>query len=44
MNILQTVVTKKFVFDEDKIRVALEIKKQNPKKRNRFQDRIEEAM
>lgn len=44
MNILQTVITKKFVFDDDKIRAELEKKKEQPKKRSKFQQRLEEAM
>jgi YidC/Oxa1 family membrane protein insertase len=43
-NISQTILTKKFVFDEEKIRAELEIKKQKPKKRGKFQSRLEEAM
>lgn len=44
INILQTVITKKFVFDEDKIRSELELKKDKPKKKNSFSKRLEEAM
>jgi len=43
-NILQTVITKKFVFDEDKIRAELQKEKAKPKKKGGFQSRIEEAM
>jgi YidC/Oxa1 family membrane protein insertase len=44
INIIQTVVTKKFVFDEEKIRAELELKKDKPKKKNTFSQRLEEAM
>ena len=44
INILQTVVTKKFVFDEEKIRAELEVQKAKPKKKGGFQARLEEAM
>jgi len=44
-NILQTVITKKFVFDDDKIRAELELEKAKPKKKKGgFQQRLEEAM
>ncbi len=44
-NILQTVITKKFVFDDDKIRAELEVEKAKPKKKKSgFQERLEEAM
>ena len=44
-NIMQTVITKKFVFDEDKIRAELEVEKAKPKKKkSSFQERLEEAM
>lgn len=44
ISVMQTIVTKKFVFDDDKIRAELEIKKQKPKKRSKFQERLEQAM
>ena len=44
INIAQTVITKKFVFDEEKIRKELEVEKQKPKKKGGFQSRLEEAM
>ncbi len=44
MNILQTIISKKFIFDDDKIREELEIKKKKPKKKGGFQARLEEAM
>ena len=44
-NIMQTVITKKFVFNEDKIRAELEVEKAKPKKKkSSFQERLEEAM
>jgi YidC/Oxa1 family membrane protein insertase len=44
MNIMQTVVTKNFIFDDDKIRAELEKQKEKPKKRSKFQQRLEDAM
>ena len=44
INIAQTIITKKFVFDEAKIRDELELKKDKPKKKNSFSKRIEDAM
>lgn len=44
INILQTVVTKRFVFNEDKIRAELLKEKAKPKKKSKFQERLEEAM
>lgn len=44
MNITQTVVTKKFVFDEDIIRQQLLAEKAKPKKKSGFGARLEEAM
>lgn len=44
-NIMQTVITKKFVFDEEKIKAELEVEKAKPKKKKgNFQARLEEAM
>jgi len=44
-NIMQTVITKKFVFDEEKIKAELEVEKAKPKKKKSgFQERLEEAM
>lgn len=43
-NIMQTVVTKKYVFDESKIRAELMREKAKPKKKSTFQERLEEAM
>jgi len=44
INIVQTIVTKRFIFDDDKIRAELELKKDKPKKKNSFSKRMEEAM
>lgn len=44
INILQTIVTKRFVFDEEKIRTQLLKEKAKPKKKSKFQERLEEAM
>ena len=44
INILQTIITKKFVFDEEKIRKELEVQKSKPKKKGGFQARLEDAM
>lgn len=44
INIAQTIITKRFVFDDDKLREELEIKKAKPKKQGGFQSRLEEAM
>jgi len=46
INIVQTIGTKKFVFDDEKILAELEEKKKNtkPKKKSGFQARLEEAM
>jgi len=46
-NIMQTVITKKFIFDDDKIAKELELEKakpKKPKKKGGFQQRLEEAM
>ena len=44
INIGQTLVTKHFILDEKKIREQLEIQKSKPKKKGRFQQRLEDAM
>lgn len=44
INIIQTIVTKKYVFDESKIRAQLLKQKEKPKKKSGFQARLEEAM
>lgn len=43
-NIAQTVITKRFVFDDEKILAELNKQKSKPKKKGRFQERLEEAM
>lgn len=43
-NIAQTVITKKFVFDNDKILAELHAEKAKPKKKGGFQAKLEEAM
>jgi YidC/Oxa1 family membrane protein insertase len=42
--ILQTIITKRFVIDEDKIRMNLEMQKDKPKKKSKFTQRLEDAM
>ncbi len=42
--ILQTIITKRFILDEDKIREKLEFKKSKPKKKSKFAQKLEEAM
>jgi YidC/Oxa1 family membrane protein insertase len=44
INVGQTIITKNFVFDKEKIREGLEIKKSNPKKKSKFQQKLEDAM
>ena len=44
INIAQTIITKRFVFDDDKIRAELELKKDKPKRKNSFSQRLEAAM
>lgn len=44
INITQTVVTKNFVIDQDKIRAQLEENKKKPKKKGGFQDRLQAAL
>ena len=44
INILQTVVTKNYIFDEAKIRSELLKQKDKPKKKGGFASRLEEAM
>ena len=43
-NIAQTVITKKFVFNDEKIRTELMAAKAKPKKKGGFQAKLEEAM
>jgi len=42
--IAQTIITKNFVFDNDKILAELNIQKAKPKKKNSFQQKLAEAM
>jgi YidC/Oxa1 family membrane protein insertase len=44
INIIQTIVTKKYIFDETKIREELLKEKGKPKKKSGFAARLEEAM
>jgi YidC/Oxa1 family membrane protein insertase len=44
INIAQTIITKKYVFDDEKIRKELMKNKEKPKKKGGFQTRLEEAM
>jgi len=44
INIAQTVITKQFVFKDEKLQAELKAKKAKPKKVNKFQQRMEEAM
>ncbi len=44
INITQTVVTKKFVFSDEKLQAELKLKKAKPKKKGGFQQRMEEAL
>ncbi|MGA0256722.1 MAG: membrane protein insertase YidC [Saprospiraceae bacterium] len=43
-NVGQTIVTKKFIFDEDEIRTKLLKEKEKPKKKGGFQAKLEEAL
>jgi len=43
-NIAQTIITKKFVFKDEKLRAELDANKNKPKKKGGFQNRLEEAM
>jgi len=44
INIAQTVITKQFIFKDEKLQAELKAKKAKPKKVNKFQQRMEEAM
>ena len=44
INIGQIIITKNFVFDDEKIRKELMVQKSKPKKKSKFQQRMEEAM
>lgn len=43
-NILQTVITKNFLIDEDKLRAKMEENKKKPKKKSGFSARLQEAL
>jgi YidC/Oxa1 family membrane protein insertase len=43
-NITQTLVTKNFIIDQDKIREELEANKRKPKKKGGFQERLQAAL
>lgn len=43
-NVGQTIITKKFIFDEDEIRAKLLKEKEKPKKKGGFQAKLEEAL
>ncbi len=44
LNIVQTVVTKNYIIDQDKIRAELEAYKKKPKKKSGFRERLQAAM
>ncbi|MFZ1791746.1 MAG: membrane protein insertase YidC [Saprospiraceae bacterium] len=44
INILQIIFTKKFIFDDEKIRKELEVEKLKPKKVGGFQSRLQDAL
>lgn len=44
LNITQTIVTKKYIIDEEKIRKELEAAKAKPKKKGGFRDRLQKAL
>jgi YidC/Oxa1 family membrane protein insertase len=44
INILMTVGTKKFVFDDAKIKAELDRNKEKPKKKGGFQERLQKAL
>ena len=44
ITISQTILTKKYVFDDEKILAELNVKKSQPKKKTGFQARFAEAM
>jgi len=44
INIAQTVITKKFVFNDEKILAELKTQKAKPKKKNSFAERLQEQM
>ena len=44
LNIMQTIIGKNFLFDNEKLRAKLELNKSKPKKKGGFQERLEEMM
>jgi YidC/Oxa1 family membrane protein insertase len=44
VNVGQTIVTKKYIIDEEKIKAGLEAYRKQPKKKKGLQSRLEEAM
>jgi len=44
INIGQTIITKRFFIDHEKIKASLEAYKATPRKKSKFQERLEEAM
>ncbi|HRX29480.1 MAG TPA: membrane protein insertase YidC [Saprospiraceae bacterium] len=44
INVAQTIITKNFIFDDDKIREELHLQKAKPRKKSSFTARLEEAM
>lgn len=44
LNVGQTIFTKQFLIDNDKIRAKLEANKANPKKKSAFRERLDQAM
>ncbi len=44
LNIAQTILGKRFLFDTDKIRASLELNKTKPRKQGGFRDRLEQMM
>ena len=44
LNIGQTIVTKKYIINHEKIKAALENNKKNPKKKSAFRQKLEDAM
>jgi YidC/Oxa1 family membrane protein insertase len=43
-NIAQTILTKRFIFDDERLLAELNVQKAKPKKKNTFQERLEKAM
>jgi YidC/Oxa1 family membrane protein insertase len=44
LNIAQTILGKRLLFDNDKIRASLELNKSRPRKQGGFRDRLEQMM